>query len=215
VKQELTKREKTLLFFMGIIAIVALSIQFLIIPLSNRYTDGIENRENLRTEKTLHEIEVQNLPALRSQNIQSRERFEELVSGYPDRVPNEIIDNRWLTPICGRNQLSIVSLRFTQRNEPPPPAPPTTQPDSVNYQEPDEPDEASYLPEPGRVFDKATVFMNARGTYQNLLRLIDEVNATEYLRLTNVSYAASATNTMIEGSSTISLTFEVTMLNRS
>lgn len=210
--QKLTKREKILLFSLGVVAVVFLAVQFIIMPLANRYNTGIEEREHLRSEKALHEIEVASLPSLRQQNIDSRERFEKLTSGYPENVPNEIIDNRWLTPLCNFNQLSIISLRFAQRDELPPPPPPT-QPDRVSYQDPDAPEEEVYVPEPRPVFIKVTAFMNATGTYQNLLHLIDDVSNTEYLRLTNVGFTDDLQGNLSELGSTISLTFEVTMLN--
>ena len=211
MKTGLSRREKILLFSLGLVALIYLAIQFVIIPLATRYSDGIDERERLRSEKAIHEIEVANLPSLRDQHTAARERFELLTRGYPENVPNEIIDNRWLTPICNNNNMSIVSLRFAQREETPL-RPPTDQPTTVRYQEDGTPIEEIPEVEPMPVFTKVTAFMNVTGSYQSLLRLIDEVDSTEFLRLTGTGYADSREG-IFSDSSSISLTFEVTLVN--
>jgi len=213
MKQQLTKREKILLFSVGLIAILYFSIQFAILPLATRYNNGVNERERLTIEKETHDMEAATLPALRTRNEQVNADFDELTNGYPNRMPNEEID-RILTSLCTRLILSPTSLRFAPRDPPPPPPPEPTQPDTVRYDaqgtEEEEEEPAPVAPRP--VFTKATAFMNVNGSYQSLLRLLDEVNSIEYIRLTNVGFQGSRLLGMQTPDSTISLTFEITML---
>jgi len=63
MKQGITKREKIMLFVVGLIAVVYLSIQFVIIPLSNRYDEGISERARLQDEIDAHRIEAATIPS--------------------------------------------------------------------------------------------------------------------------------------------------------
>jgi len=211
MKPGLSKREKVLLFTVGLVAILYFSIQFAILPLATRYTDGINERNQLTAEKEAHQLEAATLPSLRERNAEAHTNFEELTSGYPKQMPNEEIDSI-LTTMCTGYSLSPNSLRFAPREAPPPPPPPPTQPDTVRYQDDvPEPEEPVVEAEPTPIFTKATAFMNVTGGYHSLLRLIDEVNRIEYIRLTNVGYQENSQAELAENS-TISLTFEVTML---
>ena len=202
MKPGLSKREKILLFSAGLVLILYLSIQFAIVPLSNAYRTSIEERDHLRSEKATHELAATTLPNLRVRSVEAHERFYELTSGYPELVPNELID-QLLTTLCGDNNMSIISLRFAPRPAPLPPAP---------Y--PPENDEAEDVYQTGvyPVFTDVTAFMNVTGSYGSLLNLIDEVKATEFMRLTNVSFTRNMADAGT--ASTISLTFEVTYLTQ-
>jgi len=202
MKTGLSKREKTMLFVLGMIALIALSIQFVIIPLANSYTDGVDERERLRGDKALHELEVANLPTLRNQNAQAHERFDNLTNGYPELVPNELIDSRWLTPLSSKYSMNIMSLRFARRDPP----------RSTTVTETDSEGNTVETTVPAQVFTKVNAVMSVTGNYHSLLNLINEMHATEFMRLTSVSYSRSFIEDIIERS-TISLSFEITLKN--
>jgi len=202
MKTGLSKREKIMLFVLGMIALVALSIQFVIIPLANSYSDAVEERERLRGEKALHELEVANLPALRNQNSQAHGRFESITSGYPELVPNELIDSRWLTPLSSKYSMNIMSLRFARRDPP----------RLTTVIETDSEGNTVETTVPAQVFTKINASMNVTGNYYSLLNLINEMHTTEFMRLTSVNYSRSFINEIIEHS-TISLSFEITLKN--
>ncbi|MCL2698648.1 MAG: hypothetical protein FWE74_11300, partial [Oscillospiraceae bacterium] len=160
MKTGISKREKKLLFGAGLVLILYLSIQFAILPLTNAYNEGIENRDRLRIEKDTHDMEATTLPNLRIRSTEVRDRFFELTSGYSTIVPNEHIDQR-LTALCGNNDLRIISLRFAPRPSTPPPPPPVYD-DAGNLVESDQ---TVYFP----VFTNVTAFMNLTGSYAALM----------------------------------------------
>jgi len=200
MKTGISKREKILLFVVGIIAILYVSIQFVILPLSERYNTGLRERETLITEVHAHELAVGNLPLLRERYDETYERFDSLTSGYPRLVPNEETD-RMLTTRLLNNNFNISSLRFAPRPAAPPPP-------IIDHDDDGKP---IYGEPRFDVFTKVTVFINATGTYEDFLQVLSEVSNTEYLRLTNVSFQRGWM-AAIDNAATISLTFEVTYL---
>ena len=195
MKQGVTKREKIMLFVVGLIAVVYLSIQFVIIPLSVSYNESISERARLQDEIDAHRLEAAMIPSLRERNTEAHTRFYELTSGYPTIVENEEIDFM-LTTLSNRHNLSPVSLRITPR--PPPPPPP----------ESEDGEEVVYTPDLP-TFTKSTVQMNVVGSYASLMRLLDEVSSIEYIRLTDVNYSK---NIQMLELSRISATYEITFL---
>jgi len=194
MKLAVTKREKIMLFSVGLIVLIYLAVQFAIIPLSSRYSAAVSERGRLSDEKAAHDLEAAMIPSLRERNSEAYARFDELTSGYPTIVENEELDHM-LTSLSNRNQLRPVSLRITPR---PTPAPPPAQENGEENQTPD-------LPE----FTKMTVQMNVIGSYRSLLRLFDEVSSIQYIRITNVSFSEDR---LIPEASRISATYEITFL---
>jgi len=187
MKLTITKREKIMLFVVGLIAVVYLSVQFVIIPLSARYSDGQSERVRLQDELAAHKMEAATLPALRSRSAEAYVKFDELTSGYPTIVENEELDHM-LTTLSNRNNLRPTSLRITPRpSRSPTPAGGTALPELI----------------------KTTVQMNVVGSYSSLMRLLDEVSGTEYIRLTNVGFTENRQQPEL---SRITVTYEVTFL---
>jgi len=195
MKTGMTKREKIMLFTVGSIAIIYLAIQFLIIPLSTRYSEGLSERGRLNDEKAAHEIEVATLPLLRERQAEAYTNFDELTAGYPVIVENEEID-QMLTTLSIRNVLRPTSLRITPR----PALAPAPEPEDG---------EEGYTPSLPE-FTKATVQMTVVGHYNSMLRLLNDVSNKEYMRLTNLSFND---NKSIPELSRVSLTYEITFLN--
>ena len=201
MKTGISKREKIMLFGAGLILILYLAIQFAIMPLSNAYNTGIEERDRLRSEKEAHDMEAAILPSLRIRSTETRERFYELTSGYSTIVPNELTDQR-LTSLVGTNNLRVESLRFSPR-----PVAPLTPPQYDNDGNLIVEDKTDFFP----ALTYVTAFMSLVGSYDSLMNLIDEVGDTEYIRLTSVSLTRRYRDSI--DVSTISLTFEVTYLS--
>ena len=194
MKPGITKREKIMLFAVGLVAVVYLSIQFAIIPLSVRYSDSVAERARLQDEIEAHKIEAAMLPSLRERNAEAYAGFSGLTSGYPTIVENEDIDFM-LTSLSHNNNLNPVSLRITPR---PPPAPAPESEDGEEIYVPDLP-----------IFTKTTVHMNVTGSYRSLMGLLDEVSSIQYIRLTDVNYSK---NTQMPELSRISVSYEITFL---
>jgi len=187
MKLVITKREKIMLFVVGLIVIVFLAVQFAIVPLSTKYTEGLNERARLQGEIDLHKMEAATIPMLRDRNAETHRRYAELISGYPVIIDNEELDFM-LTSLSNEYNLRPASLQISPR----PPRPPV-------------PEDGTALQE----LTKATVQMNVVGNYRSLLRLLDEVSNTTYMRLTNVSYTE---NTQQPDLSRISVTYEITFL---
>jgi hypothetical protein len=196
MKHGLSKREKTLLFCVGLIALVYISFQFGIYPLYTRYIAGQDEQARLADEITFFEINLTNELAIRGGNRAAHEEFEALKQAFPPRMPNEAIDSI-LTGMCLRNGLSPTMLRITEVDAPQE----SPAPNSSGEQE-------AAVP----IFVIVTANMNLAGEYSALVDLLDEVESIEHIRLTQVSYSEPS-RIVSQGSANISLVFELTMLN--
>ena len=188
MKLIISKREKIMLFVVGLIAIVFLAVQFAIVPLSARYTEGLNERARLQDEIELHKMEAATIPMLKDRNTEAHRRYAELISGYPVIIDNEELDFM-LTSLSNEYNLRPTSLQISPR-----PARPPVPEDGITLQE----------------LTKATVQMNVTGNYRSLLRLLDEVSNTTYIRLANVSFTE---NRPLPDLSRISVTYEITFLS--
>ena len=117
MKQGVSKREKILLFSMGLLLILYLCIQFVILPLANRYFEGRQQRDNLISEKHRVEADINNRPAIESENREAGQRFEAIKSEYPLLVPNEEVDTI-LTNLCILNGFRVSGFRVTSPTPP-------------------------------------------------------------------------------------------------
>jgi len=189
MKKGLSKREKMLLFAVGLLVIIYLAIQFAIIPLADRYTTGVEERSSLTTERWFVDADISNLPSIRESNATASEQFEQIKLEYPLLIPNEEIDPI-LTNLCINNGLKPTSLNFTGS---------TLAPESENAEQ-------------AALFTIVSVTMTVTGNYNSILRLLDDVDSKQYMRITNLGYASNR-QTETPDDSTITLAFELTFIN--
>ena len=203
MKTGLSKREKILLFVVGLLALFYAAIQFGIMPLSARYNDGVNERNRLSDEKARHEMEVVVLPQLRDRAAQANTDFTNLKSDYPQLGPTEEID-RLLTQLCDKNALKISLLNIVKSDASPPPNQDITYDEDGNPLEEDE-------TAPPPVFTKVSVQMNVSGSYSSLLSLFDDVSATTYIHIKSVSFTENRHEESVNVAS-IALTFEITYL---
>jgi hypothetical protein len=188
----LNKREKILLFSAGLVALIYFAIQFGILPMYDRYINGMDDRDRLTSEKAVVEINVASKPALIEANRLAQEQYETLTEAYPYHVPNEEVDNI-LTDLCLiRHNLMPTSL-------------------SINVQPPSPGggDSAS-----ARVFTTVSARMNLAGSYADLANLLNEVEGIQYIQITRLSYTAPPQNATVHTQPNISVYFELTFLTR-
>ncbi|MCL2627169.1 MAG: hypothetical protein FWD44_00535 [Oscillospiraceae bacterium] len=199
---KITKREKILLFAVLVLAILYVSIQFALVPLSQRYSTAQRERDRLSNEKFTHEMAVANLPSLRAQNTEAQQNFDKLTAGYSKLVPNEETDHM-LTTLCLNKNLILRSLGFATR----PPEPPRP---IIGYNDDGTP---IYAERRVDVFTTVTTFVTGNGSYENMLNLLEEVSNTEYMRLSSVNFAQGWQGETANSAS-ITLTFEVKYLTQ-
>ena len=190
MKQGLSKREKILLFSAGLLVLFYLSVQFAIIPLANRYRDGVQDRNTLSIEERHVRTEIANKQSTEQANIEAKTKFEAIKQEYPLLVPNEEVVTI-LTNLCLKNALS---------------------PSRLSIITPTAPSRSGNGPEtPGSLFTIITASTNLTGTYSSLTRLLDEVDTMQYIRITNLGYSAS--RQADDDISSITLSFELTFIN--
>jgi hypothetical protein len=194
MKQGLSKREKVLIFCVGLLALIYLCIQFGIYPLYERVNDGHEELHQLMDDRFAFETNLALEASLRQGNDEARTLFLAIRQGFPPLMPNEEIDNT-LTRLCQSMQLRPTMLRIS--------APVLTAGQA------DAGENDTYA---APIFAKVTATMNVAGDYSALVRLLDAVESINHIRLTQVSFSGS-TQHGISDTANISLVFEVTLLN--
>ena len=187
MKQGMSKREKILIFSLGVIVVFYLSIQFAILPLMSAALDNNREINYLRDEKALVEYNAANSELIRIDNSIAIQQFNEIKQEYPLLVPNEEI-HTILTNLCRINNLSPDGLRIT------PPKSNDTDDDGQD------------------IFTVVNASMNLTGSFNNLLKLIEEVNKIQYIHIGSLSYAANRTEGTWNDDSIV-ISFEMTFIN--
>ena len=190
MKQQLSKREKVLLLTAALLVLFYLAIQFAILPMIESYNEAQRERDRLAREKEEVQFDIDNIDALRSMSVAADERFDSLKEIFPILVDDEKIDTI-LTNLCLSNGLKPTTLRMTI-----PPPPQQTEGDE-NFEKP--------------LFTIVTATMNVTGDYSSLLKLLDEIDSIEYIRIINLAYSLSR-QAETGDDSDITLTFELTFL---
>jgi len=184
----LTKRERILLFAAAVIVLTFLSISFVIMPMYENYTELSEKYDILVMEKMQTEVKIMNAPAIATNYSRAEERFNEINSDYPVDIPNEEIASI-LTAICQASGFnSILSLAVSSQR---------------TY--PDENIDAFYI---------VRVSMSLSGQYDSLKNLIDILEEKDNIRISQLSFSVQQLTTGSAASPNISVTFEMTILNK-
>ena len=159
-----SKREKRLLFFLAIFAFTAIMVVFAILPFNNRLHDERQNLASIEMEQT----RIQNLLASEPSIIENHENaimaHEELLERFlPEMHISDV--GRLLTRICEEHDLEPIDQRLAN-------------PSAFGGND-----------------DSAILTMNAtmtvRGTYNNLKSLIDTIEQTEYMRISDVAFVVA------------------------
>jgi len=188
--QNLSKREKILLFSAALLVILYLSIQFVILPLITSYISKLDERSHLRTVQSRVDADIANKSTIEAEHKDAEQRFESVKQQYPLLVSNEEVVTI-LNNLCIINGLSPSRLNITS-----PPYPAQTE-------------GAEEL-----LFTIITATMNVSGFYQSLVSLLDEVDTKQFIRVTNMNYTVNRqSDSALPTPSTITLNFELTFVN--
>jgi len=190
MKQELSKREKILIYSTALLVLFYLAIQFAVLPLLSRYNEGVRERDRLTAERMTIQFDIANKTTTIENHRVAIEQLDAIKQEYPLLVYNEEIDVI-LTGLCTANNLTTTSLRFSD-------------PISIYA------DTADGVRMP--VLTVVNVAMSVDGNFVSLMRLIDAVDDIQYMRIVNMSYSETrGVDNNILGS--IVLTFELIFVN--
>ncbi|MCL2538759.1 MAG: hypothetical protein FWE66_00315 [Oscillospiraceae bacterium] len=185
----LNKREKMLIMITAAIAIVALGLQFVILPLNRE----VAAKRDLYDILDIKALEVDEKLQREAMIIRQHQRAEDAVGEmnkiYPNRLPNEEID-RVITRLCMSNGLSPQSLQIGT-------------PNTVKLT-----GEAGTRRE-ASAFCTVLINMSLSGDFYAFRRLVDDVNRTENIRFNRFSYNL---NQNPNEDTVFSVVFEMTML---
>jgi len=193
MKQELTKREKLLIFSAALLVLFYLAFQFGFLPLYDRFTEGRAERERYLEDKAAVEANIANRSGITDSNEGAHQQLDTIRQDFPLLVPNEEISTV-LTNLCLTNNLSPSALNITR------PADPARSPQN------DDQETATPL------FTVVTVTMNVTGNYSSILGLIDDVDKLPYILITKMNYTENRGAETSETGS-IAMTFELTYIN--
>jgi len=193
MKQELTKREKILIFSAALLVLFYLSFQFGFLPLYDRYTEGQAERDRYLEDKAAVEANIANRGSITDSNGGAHQQLDTIRQDFPLLVPNEEISTV-LTNLCLTNSLSPSALNITRPSDPAP--------------SPQDDDQEAAIP----LFTVVTVTMNVTGSYSSILGLIDDVDKLPYILITKMNYTESR-GAEPSDTGSIAFTFELTYIN--
>lgn len=168
----LSKREKVLVMLAICVGLGFLAIKFVILPAFTAQGVAEELLLTRTSEKQLMEMKLSNESVIRETYNKKKEKYEEVKDIYPAAMTNERLD-KLITGICLEYNINPNSLGMS-----------TVQQDAVAAAGP----EAADAPEKS-IFTTANVNVSANGSYGDLLRLIDYVDKTPYMKINLLSYS--------------------------
>lgn len=192
-KVTMTKREKALLFLLAFLGFSFLSYRFLLKPLYDYQTSQADALDAMLTQQMMVQMRLSDAPNARTRLETAKGSQETLQSRYPAEMPNEAI-TMILTDLYTRNGLSLVNMSIS---------PAHIQPEGVT------------------AYTTASATLTLSGSYASLRNLIDETEATDYIRIRKLSFSHErGLPAPKEGTPTgekfeltgVALYFEVTML---
>lgn len=118
---KLSKREKTMLYILGLILIIGGGIYFLVPPMLDNYTLSQEEAAQAEEQRMLTEMQVAQLPALEEQIAQNRREAAMYSARLSPAVRNEDLD-KMITGMLLEHGLTPSSLAMTDTTQQPVPA---------------------------------------------------------------------------------------------
>jgi len=192
-KKGLKKREKILLFIMIIVALFAGMVMLVIIPLYEQLEDQREEYGKLQVEKAHIDAMLASEQNVRDGRNQAVERHKLDSSRFLDDSHSSEI-GRMLTILCERHGLLPVDQRLED-------------PKDFSVDE----NNTSGNTARDTVFVIMSATMNLAGNYSDVMRLLDEVEGIDYIRVSGLSYSWSV-NPDVNPLDKINIVFEVTMI---
>jgi hypothetical protein len=181
----LSKREKKLIFLLLVFGAVAMTLQFAVIPMRNTLVGIEEELELLEQQKFEAQTRFGLEHVIRQSHDEARDSAKAVTERYPTNMASAEVD-RLLTNLCFRHELIPASLSMS----------------GASY---------LHLPERQDVFLVVTANMNLSGNFQAFKSLLDDVAASDNLRIIRTAYSFGRTGTA-DDTTTFSAVFEVTML---
>jgi len=190
-KKSLNKREKRMMFLLIVVALFAVMVIYIIIPLYNQMEDKTTELGILETDQVTLISTLASEAAARDGNSSAIAQHNKT----SERFLNEAASNdigRLLTRLCENHGLRPVSQQLSD-------------PKDFTTGEEDDADTPK-----SSVFLVTTAMMTINGEYDNIRRLLDTVEQTEYLRISRLAFNRNAdVGSWMER---VAITFEVTML---
>jgi hypothetical protein len=165
MKKGLTKRERNLIIFAGALAILFASVQFAILPAYWDFDAAVTEYDRLDAEKRQLDLKLNGEVAAIQNNENMKNVYQEILARYPGYMSTAEVSKR-MTEFCRTNGLTVAtSIRVS------------------DYKRPKE-------DEPGAgVLVSVTVDMAFEGSFNDLLLLIEAVEALDYLRIGRVDFS--------------------------
>jgi len=209
---KLTKREKILIFVVGIVLMSYVTVQFGVTPLFDRLDTGREELALLTAERNAYEASLAREASLREGNESARRDYADLKATYPAFTANENIDFM-LTNLCVRHGLRPISLRIQEPanvaavtiTRPVQETEETDEWGVAEYEEYEESNVEEF------VFTKVGATMTLNGSYSSLGDMITTVESMDHIRITTFRYMTHAGGD--RDTPNIAVTFEVTLFN--
>jgi hypothetical protein len=212
---KLTKREKILIFVVGIVLMSYVTVQFGVTPLFDRLDTGREELALLTAERNAYEASLAREASLREGNESARRDYADLKETYPAFTANEHIDFM-LTNLCVRHTLRPISLRIQEPANVAAvtitrPAQETEETDEWGTAESAESANSGEASVEAFVFTKVRAAMTLNGTYSSLGDLITTVESMAHIRITTFQFSPQGGGD--RSTPNIAVTFEVTLFN--
>ncbi|MCL2820901.1 MAG: type II secretion system protein M [Oscillospiraceae bacterium] len=189
-------REKIMMFILIVVAIFAIMVIYVIIPLFNQL-------EEKRTELGRAQSEKARVDAILATENTIREGRDEAVARHGLESARFLDEShasevgRMLTQLCQRSGLEPVDLSLT---------------DPVDFSIPNDEEGAPANEDSKTVFLITSASMTVTGDYTSFKKLLDEVEKTDYLRISQISYVFGVASDDSVVMDRIAIGFEVTML---
>ena len=187
-KMSLSKREKKLLFLAGCVALVAIMVMLVIMPLYNRYNDKTTEFNELATRYQQTEIALAAESLIHESYVDALAVFNHMRTIYGSEVVSNDV-GYLLTSIVNHHNLIPINQTISKPSAFSIPG----------YEESD------------GVFSTMSVSMTVAGEYRNIKRLLDTIERSPYIRVSSISFRLSHDEGMVD-TDRINLRFEVLML---
>ena len=171
-KKGFSKREKRLLLLLVVVALFAVMVMYIIVPLYNQLNDKTVMIGNLTMEKNRIETTIRYEDKARENRDAAYARYAE----QQERFLNESLSNevgRLLTSLCEDHALRPVSQKLSPARV---------------FSTDGKVDESN-----DSVFLVISASMTVRGNYDSLKKMLGTVGETDYLRISRVSFDIPST----------------------
>lgn len=218
----LTKREKVLIIIAVSIVVIFVAFKFVFLPVYDKYYETTEKNAQLDTDKQLMELKLLNEKLIKESFKKAQAKHDDSKKHFPEIMTNEELD-RLITGLCLENNVipTLLGMSVIKKEEPVSSEPVSSEAaldektlSDRTTSSKSSSEESSSEPELISVFAIATATINASGTYEDLQKIITQVNETTHIRINSLKYVytKAAADSGIKPPE-ITIVFEVTMVD--